>query len=162
MRPSPLSPSTEGRILATDSDLEKYCSLAVAAGATHAQQIHPSSVVTAPWVRLKCQFGCPGTARGIAARRILPLRTRREPFWIAIREQFCFTSKPRAWTEKKRSTRNTWIRWSNLKEICSRINIIGRFFFWQDLVGNARNAGLWRENLVLLRGKPDRPWKVAG
>ena len=53
-----------GRVLATDSDLEKYCALAVQAGATHAKQIHPSSVVTAPWVRLKCQFGCPGYGRG--------------------------------------------------------------------------------------------------
>jgi len=42
-----------------DVDLEKYCAQAVEKGATHAKQIHPSSVVTAPWVRLKCQFGCP-------------------------------------------------------------------------------------------------------
>jgi predicted metal-binding protein len=43
-----------------DVDLEKYCKKAVRRGATHAKQIHPSSVVTAPWVRLKCQFGCLG------------------------------------------------------------------------------------------------------
>jgi len=42
-----------------DSDLEKYCRQAVEKGATHAKQIHPSSVVTAEWVRWKCQFGCP-------------------------------------------------------------------------------------------------------
>jgi predicted metal-binding protein len=65
MRSSSLNPSTEGRILAADTDLEKYCALAVEAGATHAKQIHPSSVVTAPWVRLKCQFGCPGYGRGL-------------------------------------------------------------------------------------------------
>ena len=53
MQPSPLSPPGKGRILAADSDLEKYCALAVEAGATHAKQIHPSSVVTAPLVRLK-------------------------------------------------------------------------------------------------------------
>jgi predicted metal-binding protein len=64
MEPSPSRPSIEGRILVTDSDLEKYCSLAIKAGATHAKQIHPSSVVTAPWVRLKCQFGCPGYGKG--------------------------------------------------------------------------------------------------
>jgi predicted metal-binding protein len=64
MQPSPLRPSAEGRILVTDRELEKYCSLAVEAGATHAKQIHPSSVVTAPWVRLKCQFGCPGYGKG--------------------------------------------------------------------------------------------------
>jgi predicted metal-binding protein len=41
-------------------DLKKYCEKGVALGFTHAQPIHPSDVVTAPWVRLKCQFGCPG------------------------------------------------------------------------------------------------------
>jgi len=43
-----------------DVDLQEYCLQAVEKGATHAKQIEPSSVVTAPWVRLKCQFGCPG------------------------------------------------------------------------------------------------------
>lgn len=41
-----------------DTDLEIYGLRAVENGITHAKQIHPSSVVTAPWVRLKCQFGC--------------------------------------------------------------------------------------------------------
>ncbi len=49
MQPSPLSPSSKGGTLLADSDLEKYCALAIEAGATHAKQIHPSSVVTAPW-----------------------------------------------------------------------------------------------------------------
>lgn len=47
-----------------DPDLEIYCARAVEKGATHAKQIHPSSVVTAPWVRMKCQFGCPGYGKG--------------------------------------------------------------------------------------------------
>jgi predicted metal-binding protein len=47
-----------------DADLEKYCAGAIEKGATHAKQIHPSSVVTAPWVRLKCQFGCPLHGKG--------------------------------------------------------------------------------------------------
>lgn len=41
-------------------DLEKYCSYALEKGATAAKIIHPSTVVTACWVRLKCQFGCGG------------------------------------------------------------------------------------------------------
>jgi predicted metal-binding protein len=65
MQSSSLNPSTGDRILAADKDLEKYCSLGIKAGATHAKQIDPSSVVTAPWVRLKCQFGCPGYGRGL-------------------------------------------------------------------------------------------------
>ncbi len=39
-------------------DLDKYCKSAVEGGASHAKQVHPSSVVTATWVRWKCQFGC--------------------------------------------------------------------------------------------------------
>lgn len=65
MRSSSLNPSTEGRILAADTELEKYCLVGIEAGATHAKQIKPSSVVTAPWVRFKCQFGCPGYGRGL-------------------------------------------------------------------------------------------------
>ena len=38
---------------------EKYIKTALKKGATEAKLIHPSSVVTAPWVRMKCQFGCP-------------------------------------------------------------------------------------------------------
>jgi predicted metal-binding protein len=41
-----------------DADLEKYCKLATGSGATNAKQIKPDSVVTADWVRWKCQFGC--------------------------------------------------------------------------------------------------------
>ncbi|MFC1821846.1 DUF2284 domain-containing protein [Thermodesulfobacteriota bacterium] len=48
----------------TDMDLEKYCVSAIEGGASHARQIHPSSVVTAEWVRLKCQFGCPNYDKG--------------------------------------------------------------------------------------------------
>ncbi len=59
-----VKPVGEGGIVAADSDLTKYCALALEAGATHAKQISPGSVVTAPWVRLKCQFGCPGYGRG--------------------------------------------------------------------------------------------------
>jgi predicted metal-binding protein len=42
------------------NDLKKYCDYALDGGATSVKPIQPSSVVTSPWVRLKCQFGCPG------------------------------------------------------------------------------------------------------
>jgi len=41
-----------------DTNLKKYCDRALAFGLTHAVVIDPASVVTAAWVRLKCQFGC--------------------------------------------------------------------------------------------------------
>jgi predicted metal-binding protein len=64
MEPAPLNTLSQDSIVGIDSDLVKYCTVALEAGATHVKQIHPSSVVTAPWVRLKCQFGCPGYGRG--------------------------------------------------------------------------------------------------
>jgi len=42
----------------SNTEMEKYCSFALENGATHASQIHPSTIVTASWVRFKCQFGC--------------------------------------------------------------------------------------------------------
>ena len=42
----------------SDSDLTKYHKKAIKVGVTNVKLIHPSSVVTAPWVRWKCQFGC--------------------------------------------------------------------------------------------------------
>ncbi len=41
-------------------DLLPYCDTALRCGATAAKPVPPSSVVTAPWVRWKCQFGCEG------------------------------------------------------------------------------------------------------
>ena len=43
-----------------ENDLNKYVGLAMKRGASGVKQINPSSVVTAAWVRLKCQFGCGG------------------------------------------------------------------------------------------------------
>ncbi|MDQ1238570.1 MAG: hypothetical protein QG577_755, partial [Thermodesulfobacteriota bacterium] len=47
-----------------DSDLKKYFDLAMDDRASHAKQINPGSVATAPWVRMKSQFGCPSYAKG--------------------------------------------------------------------------------------------------
>ncbi len=40
-------------------DFEHLIRRACELGAVEAKAIDPRSVVTAPWVRLKCQFGCP-------------------------------------------------------------------------------------------------------
>src|SRR5512137_517339 len=40
------------------SDLEPFVQRAVEQGALSAKVIESGSIVTAPWVRLKCQFGC--------------------------------------------------------------------------------------------------------
>ena len=41
-----------------NTNLKKYCDKALEFGLTHAVVIDPASVVTAAWVRFKCQFGC--------------------------------------------------------------------------------------------------------
>ena len=50
----------------SDMDIEKYCAYAVERSATSAKQINPDTIVTAAWVRMKCQFGCPEYGKGYA------------------------------------------------------------------------------------------------
>lgn len=40
-------------------ELEVYCKRALEMGMNGAKAINPRSIVTAEWVRMKCQFGCP-------------------------------------------------------------------------------------------------------
>lgn len=42
------------------ADLKRYSDYAMKIGATEVKAIKPASVVTAPWVKWKCQFGCAG------------------------------------------------------------------------------------------------------
>lgn len=48
------------RVHMKGDDLKKYADHALKGGATSVKPIPPSIVVTAPWVRWKCQFGCSG------------------------------------------------------------------------------------------------------
>jgi predicted metal-binding protein len=40
--------------------LESFCQRAIEMGIDEAKMISPASIVTAEWVRMKCQYGCPG------------------------------------------------------------------------------------------------------
>jgi len=42
------------------ADLKRYVDIAEQKGADHVVVVDPSTVHTAPWVRMKCQFGCAG------------------------------------------------------------------------------------------------------
>ena len=59
--------------------LDKYVRLALATGAVDAKLIPAKSVVTAEWVRLKCQFGCSGYGKRLTCppRTPTPETTRR-------------------------------------------------------------------------------------
>jgi len=47
----------------TEPGLRKYVEQALAAGVDEAKVVPAGNVVTAEWVRLKCQFGCSGFGR---------------------------------------------------------------------------------------------------
>ncbi|MBM3331917.1 DUF2284 domain-containing protein [candidate division WOR-3 bacterium] len=49
----------------TGIELEKYVAQALAAGAAEAKIVPATNIRTAEWVRLKCQFGCDGFAKGL-------------------------------------------------------------------------------------------------
>ncbi len=40
--------------------VESFCQRAIEMGVERAKMITPASIVTAEWVRMKCQYGCPG------------------------------------------------------------------------------------------------------
>ena len=40
--------------------VESFCKKAIEMGIEEAKIIDPGSIVTAEWVRMKCQYGCPG------------------------------------------------------------------------------------------------------
>ncbi len=40
--------------------VESFCKKAIEMGAAGAKIVDPGSIVTAEWVRMKCQYGCPG------------------------------------------------------------------------------------------------------
>jgi predicted metal-binding protein len=52
--------------------LEIYCEEALEKGLKGAKVIDPHSVVTAEWVRVKCQFGCPGFGRTLCCPPFSP------------------------------------------------------------------------------------------
>jgi predicted metal-binding protein len=49
-----------------------FCQKAIEMGMNDAKLIHPRSIVTAEWVRMKCQFGCPDFNRGLCCPPYTP------------------------------------------------------------------------------------------
>jgi predicted metal-binding protein len=46
-------------------ELDLYCEKAVGMGIDGTKVIDPHSIATAEWVRMKCQFGCPGFGKSL-------------------------------------------------------------------------------------------------
>ena len=93
------------KISIRDKDLKKYCKFAIDGGATHARQIHPDSVVTAPWVRLKCQFGCPGYGKGYCCPPDTPTPDQTREILNAYQRAILFHIQVPAMPQKERHFR---------------------------------------------------------
>ncbi|HEY3277494.1 MAG TPA: DUF2284 domain-containing protein [Syntrophorhabdaceae bacterium] len=52
--------------------LDAYMEQAIGKGAKEAKVINPSTVFTAPWVRMKCRFGCPMHGKGLCCPPFTP------------------------------------------------------------------------------------------
>jgi predicted metal-binding protein len=52
--------------------LNSYITISLEKGIYHAVAIETSKVYTAPWVRMKCQFGCPGYAQSLCCPPYTP------------------------------------------------------------------------------------------
>lgn len=154
MRSSSMNPSTEGRILAADADLEKYCSVAIEAGATHAKQIDPSSVITAPWVRFKCQFGCPGYGKGYCCPPHTPTPEQTRAVLDSYRRAILFHREVAGAEQKQKG---------NQEYLDALVELEGEMFKDQYYKAFLFLAGPCRqcEKCKAVKGKPcAHPWKA--
>ena len=89
--------------------LAGHCRAVVARGAAGAKVINPKTIVTAPWVRLKCQFGCGGWGGCLACppRTPTPAETRkvldcyRRAILVHSRKQWQGVKALVVWLEKR-------------------------------------------------------------
>jgi predicted metal-binding protein len=58
--------ATRRRNTTAASRLEQYCERALELGALDAKVVPTKTVVTAPWVRMRCQYGCAGYGRRLS------------------------------------------------------------------------------------------------
>ena len=57
--------------------MEKYLSLLRRGGAAQAAVIDPKTIVTAPWVAFKCQYGCPYYGKNLCCPPHAPASAKR-------------------------------------------------------------------------------------
>ena len=52
--------------------MESFCKKAIEMGIEGAKIIDPASIITAEWVRLKCQYGCSGFGESLCCPPLTP------------------------------------------------------------------------------------------
>lgn len=75
------------------NELENDCQKALELGLQGAKEIDPRSIVTAEWVRMKCQYGCPGYGKNLSVRNaiqtdLVDTDLRRGPRWKPVASMF--------------------------------------------------------------------------
>jgi predicted metal-binding protein len=85
----------------------KYVAQALAAGASEAKIVPVGNVVTAEWVRLKCQFGCDGFGKGLCCPPRTPSPEQMKRVLADYRRAliYSYTCTPSEYRPKRRSMR---------------------------------------------------------
>jgi predicted metal-binding protein len=65
-RKAPVKKVTSRKSLSKFPDIERFCKRACELGALDAKVIATKTVITAPWVRMRCQYGCAGYGRRLS------------------------------------------------------------------------------------------------
>lgn len=83
--------------------LLKYTRMALAGGADEAKLVPASNVVTAEWVRLKCQFGCSGYNKRLCCPPLTPTPEETRKMLTEYRRAliYSYTCTPRGYRAKR-------------------------------------------------------------
>ena len=73
----------------TQTDFGIFCQMAKEMGVTLAKVISPQTVVTAEWVRFKCQYGCGGYGKRLTCPPYSPTPDETRKILVVINMPFC-------------------------------------------------------------------------
>jgi predicted metal-binding protein len=96
--------------------MESFCKRAIEMGIEEAKIIDPASVATAEWVRLKCQYGCPGFGKSLCC----PPRT---PTPDMTRKVIDSYQKAILLHQRLPKRRTGWARFDNFSKSIVRLEI---------------------------------------
>jgi predicted metal-binding protein len=96
--------------------VESFCKRAIEMGIEGAKIIEPGSVVTAEWVRLKCQYGCPGFGESLCCPPRTPTPDMTRKVIDSYRKAILLHQRL-----PKRKTR--WARFDNFSKSIVRLEI---------------------------------------
>ena len=96
--------------------VEFFCKKAIKMGIEEAKVIDPGSVVTAEWVKMKCQYGCPGFGESLCCPPRTPTPEMTRKVVDSYRKAILLHQRL-----SKRKTR--WVRFENFSKAIVRLEI---------------------------------------